>query len=162
MDISSMLGVKYLGQFTVKGIPGRYRIGQWETGYHRIEERTSGRGSSIVWSRVTSSLTYDYIISVAPDGITALLLDEVMMQVKALIALGGRYLAKDHNGNVFCYMHQPTKRGEFWCNRGSNREPSEMFRVFSDSPVCEIVNFFDSEPMDLEKLVEQQDTAGIK
>ena len=148
MLLSEMFGVKRDANFMVEGLRSVYKIGADEQGIERIERVDEGaRKSEVVYGPSAWR-----VIAAAPVGIIRLpppLTDEQRDQLKAIWTLGGRWLAKDASGIVFCYQARPEKEDIEWTVRDTNDKFMEI-TYFVPAVVC-LVSWSDTEPYDIAK-----------
>jgi hypothetical protein len=148
MLLSEMLGVEREVDFGVKGYAVTFKISTFLEEYEYLMYRWS---PALDWREAEGSLLCS-IIAKAPNNIIHLpppLTDEQREQLRALYALGGRWIARDGNGNVFAYDSKPQK--VMICCHWNNEKNGECFTVIRDLSVCSLVSWSDLEPYDIGK-----------
>ena len=148
MLLSEMFGVERDTDFRVKGYESLFKVTLNAWG----EEHLMFKFPCVsAWEPVPHGMLCSVIFA-APSGIIHLpppLTDEQREQLKAIWTLGGRWLAKDGNGNVFAYDSKPEKREIY--SHWNNDEDGECFTVIRDLSVCSRVSWLDPEPYDIAK-----------
>ena len=102
-----------------------------------------------------SAWVYDEIMYAAPANIIHLpppLTDEQREQLKAIWTLGGRWLAKDADLDVYAYSIKPEKNSDWSEWMPMKYDEDELyFTVYRDLDVCSLVSWSDPEPYDIGK-----------
>ena len=146
MLLSEMFGVERDTDFGVKGYESTFKLTLNGDGAEYLLVKWSGE---IEW-RLAQQETLCNVILRSPANIIHLpppLTDEQMEQLKAIWTLGGRWLAKDASGIVFCYQARPEKEDIEWTVRDLNDEFMEI-TYFVPTVVC-LVSWSDPEPLDI-------------
>ena len=148
MLLSEMFGVKRGDPFMVEECADRFMVvvDDFYTEFLRIQGHGKGE-----WIDASPYAVYEVIKS-APSGIIHLpppLTDEQRERLKAIWTLGGRWLAKDASGIVFCYQARPEKDEIEWTVWNANDEYMEI--TFFVPAVVGLVSWSDPEPYDIGK-----------
>lgn len=150
MLLSEILGVDLDTDFGVEGYYGKFRV-RVNTGYEFFVV-SDGKGA---YDTVVNRATAYRIIAAAPAGIIHLpppLTDEQREQLKAIWTLGGRWLAKDADRDVYAYSVKPEQDSDWaeWVPIKYD-EDELQFTVYRDLDVCDLVSWSDPEPFDIGK-----------
>ena len=148
MPLSEMFGVKRDTDFLVKGYEPRFRLTLNVNGVEHLEIKHSW---SDAWETPLMGTIFN-VISLSPSGIIHLpppLTNEQREQLRSIWTLGGRWIARDGNGNVFAYDSKPQKI--MHCCHWNNDEDGECFTVIRELSVCALVSWSDLEPYDIGK-----------
>lgn len=144
MLLSEMFGVERGKKFQIEGYKGlEFSVNNNFNGKDKLYFRDP---ANHWWDVATPEMLFN-IIADAPSGIIRLpppLTDEQREQLKALWTLGGRWIAKDASGIVFCYQARPEKEDIEWTVRDTNDEFMEI-TYFVPAVVC-LVSWSDPEP----------------
>ena len=148
MELSKMFGVERDTDFGVEGYESfRFNINTTVNGMDRLYFKHNDG----CWIFTKAEMLTDIIYG-APDNIIHLpppLTDEQREQLKAIWTLGGRWLAKDASGIVFCYQARPEKDEIEWTVWNANDEYMEI--TFFVPAVVSLVSWSDPEPYDIGK-----------
>ena len=150
MLLSEMFGVERDVDFKVIGYIGYFMIREWSDGTERIWWRLKDHQ---VYANADLKVLYDVIFN-APANIIHLpppLTDEQREQLKAIWTLGGRWLAKDCDGKVFCYFEMPHNNGGYWHDGDVQVNDGFGLELLCSLSVCEIPSKSDPEPYDIGK-----------
>lgn len=149
MLLSEMFGVERDVDFKVKGYVGYFMIREWSDGTERLWWRLK---ENKVYVNADLEVLYNVLLKI-PGNIIHLpppLTDEQREQLKALLTLGYRWIAKDSNGFVYlCGNSKPEKRRSCWVV-----ECADMYRIREQMPesiVKSLVSWSDHEPYDIAK-----------
>ena len=148
MLLSEMFGVERDTDFGVKGYSVTFKIVTLLGEYEYLMYRWSDR---LDWREAEVTMLCN-IIAGAPGNIIHLpppLTDEQRERLKAIWTLGGRWLAKDASGIVFCYQARPEKDEIEWTVWNANDEYMEI--TFFVPAVVGLVSWSDPEPYDIGK-----------
>ena len=154
MLLSEMLGVERDVDFMVEvvkgGPPIRYRIRQDYEGIEYLERYSQEDG----WQVARENKIFK-VIHLAPSGIIHLpppLTDEQREQLRAIWTLGGRWLAKDADLDVYAYSVKPEQNSDWaeWVPIKYD-EDELQFTVYRYLDVCSLVSWSDPEPYDIAK-----------
>ena len=150
MKWTEITGVDKNVDFKVKGLSETYRIIEQPTGFQRIAIVI--RGGELIGA---SAWVYDEIMYAAPAGIIHLpppLTDEQREQLRAIWTLGGRWLAKDADRDVYAYSVKPEHDSDWaeWVPIKYD-EDELQFTVYRYLDVCSLVSWSDPEPYDIGK-----------
>ena len=150
MLLSEMLGVERGEKFMVDGMCGEYRVGLFCEKYEKLLTIDSFGD----WIPAKDGLLC-VVIDRAPAGIIHLpppLTDEQREQLKAIWTLGGRWLAKDADRDVYAYSVKPEQDSDWaeWVPIKYD-EDDLQFTVYRDLDVCDLVSWSDPEPYDIGK-----------
>ena len=144
MLLSEMFEVKRDTGFGVKGYELLFKV----TLNARGEEHLMFKLPCVsAWELVPQG-TLCSVIFAAPSGIIHLpppLTDEQREQLKAIWTLGGRWLAKDSDGDLYTYIQKPKKGTHMWLTG------EKCFCVFEHLHVASLVSWSDPEPYDIGK-----------
>ena len=151
MLLSEMFGVERDVDFKVIGYIGYFMIREWSDGTERIWWRLKDHQ---VYANADLKVLYDVIFN-APANIIHLpppLTDEQREQLKAIWTLGGRWLAKDADRDVYAYSIKPEKNSDWaeWVPIKYD-EDELQFTVYRDLDVCGLASWSDPEPYDIAK-----------
>lgn len=154
MLLSEMLGVERDTDFGVKGYESTFKLTLNGDGAECLLVKWSG---GIEW-RLAQQETLCAVILRAPANIIHLpppLTDEQREQLKAIWTLGGRWLAKDANRDVYAYSVKPEQNSDWaeWVPIKYD-EDELQFTVYRDLDVCDLVSWSDAEPYDIGKALE--------
>ena len=152
MLLSEMFGVERDTDFMVKGHSRTFRIRKNSLYGH---ESIYTKMISGVWVELYDAPTIIGMIADGPDCIIHLpppLTDEQREQLKAIWTLGGRWLAKDADRDVYAYSVKP-ERDSDWAEWVPIKydEDELQFTVYRDLDVCALVSWSDPEPFDIGK-----------
>ena len=154
MLLSEMFGVERNKDFMVEvvkgGPPVRYRIRQDYEGVEYLERYSQEDG----WQVARENRIFK-VIHLAPSGIIHLpppLTDNQIEHLKAILTLGGRWLAKDANLCVYAYSVEPEKNRiwNHWVPINYNGNIAR-FPIYRNLDVCSLVSWSDAEPYDISK-----------
>ena len=148
MLLSEIFGVERDTEFGVEGYSVTFKIATLLEKYEYLMYRWSAK---LDWREAEGTMLCS-IIAGAPYNIVRLpppLTDEQREQLRAIWALGGRWIARDGNGNVFAYDSKPQKI--MHCCHWNNDEDGECFTVIRELSVCALVSWTDNEPYDIAK-----------
>ena len=150
MLLSEMFGVERDTDFGVKGYYGKFQLRYNGNLESLVVSDGKGDYSALVHKRILLD-----IIAGAPGNIIHLpppLTDEQREQLKAIWTLGGRWLAKDADRDVYAYSIKPEKNSEWaeWVPIKYD-EDELQFTVYRDLDVCDLVSWSDPEPYDIAK-----------
>jgi hypothetical protein len=151
MLLSEMFGVERDTDFKVKGYESRFRLTLNVDGFEQLKIKHPGID---MWGTPLAETIFN-VISVAPAGIIHLpppLTDEQREQLKAIWTLGGRWLAKDADRDVYAYSVKPEQDSDWaeWVPIKYD-EDELQFTVYRDLDVCDLVSWSDPEPYDIGK-----------
>jgi hypothetical protein len=154
MLLSEMFEVERDVDFEVIGYIGRFVLREQSDGTERLWWRLKDNN---VYVNADLDILYD-VIRKAPSGIIHLpppLTDEQREQLKAIWTLGGRWLAKDANRDVYAYSVKPEQNSDWaeWVPIKYD-EDELQFTVYRDLDVCDLVSWSDAEPYDIGKALE--------
>ena len=145
MLLSEMLGVERDTDFGVEGYSFTFKIATFLGEYEHLMHRWS---ADLDWREAEVTMLCR-VIAAAPSGIIHRplpLTNEQREQLKALWALGGRWLAKgDLLYGVYAFTERPVKSACTWCSGGGS------YNVLRDNSVCDLVSWSDNEPYDIGK-----------
>ena len=148
MLLSEMFGVEQETDFGVKGYSVTFKISTFLGKYEYLMYRWS---ATLDWREAEGTMLCN-VIAGAPGNIIHLPpppTDEQREQLKAIWTLGGRWIARDGNGNVFAYDSKPQK--VMICCHWNNEKNGECFTVIRELSVCALVSWTDNEPYDIAK-----------
>lgn len=83
------------------------------------------------------------------------LTDEQHEVLKALDLLGFRYIAKDADGKVDAYTHQPGKCGKVWVYTAGECVRTRFLRAEVFATIAPLVSWSDKEPLNIAAALEQ-------
>lgn len=83
------------------------------------------------------------------------LTDKQVEIFKALDLLGFRYIAKDADGKVDAYTHQPSKCGGIWAYTAGECVRTQFLREEVFDAISSLVNWSDDEPLCIAEALEQ-------
>ena len=147
MLLSETFGVERDKDFGVKGYSVTFKISTFLGKYEYLMYRWS---AALDWKEAEGTTLYN-VIAGAPGNIIHLpppLTDEQREQLKAIWTMGGRYLAKDASGIVFCYKVRPVKDEIGWAVRVV--DDFIELTYFVPAVAC-LVYWSDPEPFDIGK-----------
>ena len=147
MLLSDMFGVERDTDFEVAGYIGRFIIRERFDGTERLLWRLKD-----IYVNADLDILYDIIFK-APDNIIHLprpLTDEQREQLKGVWSLGGRWLTKDRDGDVFAHKTKPIKIND----NGAWIAGGEWFNVFKDRAITSLVSESNIEIYDIAKALE--------
>ena len=150
MLLSEMFGVERDADFSVEGLCGKFRV-RVNNGYEFLVV-SDGKGA---YDTVVNGVAICRIIDAAPTNIIHLpppLTDEQREQLKAIWTLGGRWLAKDADLDVYAYSVKPEQNSDWaeWVPIKYD-EDELQFTVYRYLDVCSLVSWSDPEPYDIGK-----------
>ena len=151
MELSKTFGVERGNPFEVKGYKGKeFRINTFVSGVEYLEIRNIGG----IWDLCQVGVMCN-IIAAAPSGIIHLpppLTDEQREQLRAIWTLGGRWLAKNADLDVYAYSVKPEQSSDWaeWVPIKYD-EDELQFTVYRYLDVCSLVSWSDPEPYDIGK-----------
>ena len=151
MLLSEMFGVERDTEFGVEGYSVTFKIATFLGEYEYLMYRWSDR---LDWREAEGTLLCR-VIAAAPSGIIHLpppLTDEQREQLKAIWTLGGRWLAKDADLDVYAYSVKPEQNSDWaeWVPIKYD-EDELQFTVYRYLDVCSLVSWSDPEPYDIGK-----------
>jgi hypothetical protein len=151
MELSKMFGVERDTDFGVEGYESfMFNINTTINGMDRLYFKHNDG----CWIFAKSEMLTDIIYG-APGNIIHLpppLTDEQREQLKAIWTLGGRWLAKDADRDVYAYSVKPEQDSDWaeWVPIKYD-EDELQFTVYRDLDVCDLVSWSDPEPYDIGK-----------
>lgn len=83
------------------------------------------------------------------------LTDKQVEIFKALDLLGFRYIAKDADGKVDAYTHQPSKCGGIWAYTAGECVRTQFLREEVFDAISSLVEWSDTEPLNIAEALEQ-------
>ena len=151
MLLSEMFGVKRDVDFKVIGYIGYFMIREWSDGTERIWWRLKDHQ---VYVNADLEVLYNVLLK-APGNIIHLpppLTDEQREQLRAIWTLGGRWLTKDADLDVYAYSVKPEQNSDWdeWVPIKYD-EDELQFTVYRYLDVCSLVSWSDTEPYDIAK-----------
>lgn len=154
MLLSEMFGVERDTDFGVKGYESLFKVTLNAWGEEHLMFKLPCVSA---WEPVPQGVLCSVIFA-APSGIIHLpppLTDEQREQLKAIWTLGGRWLAKDADRDVYAYSVKPEQDSDWaeWVPIKYD-EDELQFTVYRDLDVCNLVSWSDAEPYDIGKALE--------
>ena len=151
MLLSEMFGVERDVDFKVIGYIGYFMIREWSDGTERIWWRLKDHQ---VYVNADLEVLYNVLLK-APGNIIHLpppLTDEQREQLRAIWTLGGRWLTKDADLDVYAYSVKPEQNSDWdeWVPIKYD-EDELQFTVYRYLDVCSLVSWSDTEPYDIAK-----------
>ena len=151
MLLSEMFGVERDTDFGVKGYESLFKVTLNAWGEEHLMFKLPCVSA---WELVPQGMLCSVIFA-APAGIIHLpppLTDEQREQLKAIWTLGGRWLAKDADRDVYAYSIKPEKNSDWSEWMPMKYDEDELyFTVYRDLDVCSLVSWSDPEPYDIGK-----------